>query len=187
MYLNSDVLFSTTAAIPGREIIQHLGILAQRKIILAGENTDEMSAAMDMQYAALAERMNKRAKDIGADAVVGVDFRVEPLHGRCMLLSVTGNAVRLKDDDNAPECIIEQEIDSEENMPEEIIPEEIQPEEKAEDTAWQCIKCGCENESQFMYCPNCGEIRDIDWQCAACGQQNPAEYKFCPGCGKTRA
>ena len=211
MYLNTDILFSTAGSICGREITQHLGILAKRALISA--NTDaETLAAMDTQYAALAGEMHKRAQDIGADAVVGVDFFMEQMQGNRLLLSLTGNAVRLKPVEEAGEAAeIIAEIPAEEQkvietgaeeIPEEPAAEMIDPEpEEAPEEAsaqveetpdpdrylpWKCHKCDTDNDWQFLYCPKCGEIRHFDWKCSACGQENPSEYKFCPGCGKTR-
>lgn len=213
MYLNFDILFSTTGSVYGREITQHLGILIEREVAAA-----EDVAAMNTQYAALAAAMNARAKDIGADAVVGVDFKLDAL-GDKLVFSMTGNAVRLKPAE-APEIAPEAapadaEVAASEAKPAEQPAEAPAPEEKpveqpAEAPAesekvefksaepvkkikvrrrympWKCHKCDSTNDWQFQYCPKCGEIRHFDWKCAGCGQHNPSEYKFCPGCGKTR-
>ena len=193
MYLNFDILFSTTGSIYGREIAQHLGILAERKAVSAYIDAEKMAAVMDTQYAELAVIMNTRAKDIGADAVVGVDFRMDKLDNK-LLFSVTGNAVRLKPADGAPEAaeiIPAEEAAIEEMGPQpEAVPlfaeEEPVPPVIEEEPAWKCRKCGTSNEAQFHFCPQCGETRRFDWKCPACGMENLPEYRFCPGCGAER-
>ena len=216
MYLNTDIIFSTTASICGSEITQHLGILAERSVISVSDAA-ELVAAMDTQYAALADAMNRRARDIGADAVVGVNFAADRLDGG-LLLSITGNAVRLKETEaaeEAPEAVQQPEEEKKEEASPAVIPEEKAEEAPAEEKIefipaeteqvefkpaepaqkpkvrkrylpWKCHKCDSSNDWQFHYCPKCGEIRHFDWKCSACGQDNPSEYKFCPGCGKTR-
>ena len=211
MYLNSDILFSTTGSIYGREITQHLGILIEREAVSSDIAADEMVAALDNRYAALADKMNRRAKDIGADAVVGVDFKMDALNDK-LVFSMTGNAVRLKAvcaEENAPAAEAaeakQEEAKPAEEKPEakleekaaELQPEPIQEEKPAEPVKkikirkrympWKCHSCNTSNDWQFQYCPKCGEIRHFAWKCSECGQDNPSEYKFCPGCGKTRS
>jgi len=215
MYLNSDILFSTTGSIYGREITQHLGILIERAEVSTDIAADELIAVLDHRSAALAEAMNRRARDIGADAVVGVDFKTEALNGK-LVCSMTGNAVRLKAaeaEEKAPEAEPAAEKAAEvkpEAKPAEVQAEaepeakpveaqiEPEPEEKPAEPAkkvkirkrympWKCHSCNTNNDWQFQYCPKCGEIRHFSWKCSGCGQDNPSEYKFCPGCGKTRS
>ena len=134
MYLNTDIIFSTTASICGSEITQHLGILAERSVISVSDAA-ELVAAMDTQYAALADAMNRRARDIGADAVVGVNFAADRLDGG-LLLSITGNAVRLKETEaaeEAPEAVQQPEEEKKEEASPAVIPEEKAEEAPAEE------------------------------------------------------
>ena len=213
MYLNTDILFTTTGGVSGREITDYLGILIKREVVSGNIDTQEMLYALDARYASLAAAMNERAKDIRADAVVGVDFRMDML-GDKIVFTMTGNAVRLKDAGNmqpemqpaetpeaeeaVPEMLVFPESEDEEaaaqapaeeeaDIPAEIfVFEEAEP-EACEESGWHCPNCGTANDAQYRYCPRCGEMRVTDWACGGCGQQNPPEYKFCPGCGKPRA
>lgn len=96
MYLKTDILFTTTGSVSGREITDYLGILIKREVVSADVDSREKLYEIDARYAYLAAAMNAHAADIGADAVVGVDFRMDML-GDKVIFTMTGNAVRLRD------------------------------------------------------------------------------------------
>ena len=200
MFLNTDILFTTTNNICGREIAGYLGILIERETFPADISAPEMIYAMDARNASLAAAMNAHAADIGADAVVGVDFRMDVLGNR-IVFTMTGNAVRLKPiegdaehtdfipaEEIIPEPAEETVIEArevEEEVPGDIfVFEETVSEEMQAAAGWKCASCGTENDDQYRFCPRCGAMRSMNWVCDGCGQENPPEYKFCPGCGK---
>lgn len=202
MYLNTDILFTTTDSVCGREIVEYLGILIKREILPASISFPEMQYALDARYASLAASMNARAADIGADAVVGVDFKMDML-GNKIVFTMTGNAVRLKSVDcaviipeeapcapaietpapvaieaaAAEETVFEQPEAEEEIPSEEIAPEEEEsipeePEEVPEDI--------------FVF-EEAEPEPEGDWQCLSCGAENEPQYLYCHRCGTMRS
>ena len=210
MYLNTDILFTTTDSVSGREITDYLGILIKREILPASISFPEMQYALDARYASLAASMNARAADIGADAVVGVDFKMDLL-GNKIVFTMTGNAVRLKSVDcaaaipeeepcapsiEAPvpaeieEAFIEEEEPTVSEQPEA---EEIAPQETEEESFFDEIVPEEEEtlpeevpEDIFVF-EEAEPEPEGDWQCINCGAENEPQYLYCHRCGTMRS
>lgn len=204
MYLNTDILFTTTDSVCGREISDYLGILIKREILPASISFPEMQYALDARYASLAASMNARAADIGADAVVGVDFKMDML-GNKIVFTMTGNAVRLKPIESAAaipeEAPVSAKIEAEAAFIEEEEPT-VSEQPAAEEIAQP------ESEEEFLFdeiVPEEAEALpeevpdDIfvfeeaepepegDWQCLSCGAENEPQYLYCHRCGTMRS
>ncbi len=70
------------------------------------------------------------------------------------------------------------------------------------DNTWYCDKCNLrfEDNDDFIYCPNCGDVLKNDWYqmalqsienffnensrsvCEDCGEEFDVDYNFCPYC-----
>jgi len=110
-----DFLISTTPTIYEREIIQTLGLVSSdcaygmnifRDIfsairdVVGGRSKATEDVLSNAKYRVKLEMVNQ-AKELGADAIVGVDFDFNELDGGgkngMLLVSGTGTAVKLKD------------------------------------------------------------------------------------------
>jgi uncharacterized protein YbjQ (UPF0145 family) len=103
------MLMSTTTALDGKPISRYVGIVTGEAIIGANVFRDMFAAVRDIvggrsatYERALAEarevalsEMQKRAEEIGANAVIGVDLDYEVLgqHNGMLMVSCSGTAV----------------------------------------------------------------------------------------------
>ncbi len=112
------MIFTTTSSIEGREIDRYLGIVFGDAVVgvnvfkdllgglrdlvggRSGTYERELGAARDSALANLMEQ----ARQVGADAVIGVDFDYEVLGSNNGMLMVTasGTAVALKSTSGSP-------------------------------------------------------------------------------------
>jgi uncharacterized protein YbjQ (UPF0145 family) len=107
-----DMLISTTDSIEGRKIVQYLGLVSGDAVMGTNMFRDMFAGLRDivggrsgayekeLKYAKqlAVEEMVEEAKELGADAIVGVDLDYEHLGGenRSMLMvSANGTAVKL--------------------------------------------------------------------------------------------
>ena len=106
------MIVTTTDSIEGREIAEYKGIVAGEAIMGANIFKDMFagirdivggrSAAYEGELAKAKEMalqdLEDRARDLGADAIVGVDLDYETLSGKVSMLMVicNGTAVKLK-------------------------------------------------------------------------------------------
>lgn len=105
------MLVSTTPTIEGRPIRDYLGVVAGEAILGANIFRDIFAGVRDViggrsgsyekvlrqaREEALAE-MQAAARQLGADAVVGIDYDYETLgaNGSMLMVAVSGTAVRL--------------------------------------------------------------------------------------------
>jgi uncharacterized protein YbjQ (UPF0145 family) len=103
------VLLSTTTVIEGRPVSRYLGVVTGEAIIGANIFRDVFAAVRDIvggrsatyekalgeaREVALAE-MQRRALELGANAVIGIDLDYEVLgqHNGMLMVSVSGTAV----------------------------------------------------------------------------------------------
>ena len=102
---------TTTPTLQGKEIRDYLGVVVGEAILganifkdifgairdvvggRAGAYEEEMGKARDIAFAELEER----ARELGANAIVGIDLDYEVIgsHGGMMMVSVSGTAVRV--------------------------------------------------------------------------------------------
>ena len=216
MYLKTDILFTTTGSVSGREITDYLGILIKREVVSADVDSREKLYEIDARYAYLAAAMNAHAADIGADAVVGVDFRMDML-GDKVIFTMTGNAVRLRDSAVMPGPVSREEeiaeieaLEAEEEELAELDAEfealDAEEEDIAEfDAEFEVLDAEekelAELDAEFEALEAEEEIPDVlifeeaepekkeaaaSWLCASCGTENEEQYRFCPRCGEKR-
>jgi uncharacterized protein YbjQ (UPF0145 family) len=105
------MLISTTTAIEGKPVRDYLGVVTGEVIvganifrdlfasvrdIVGGRSGSYESAMRDARKSAFAE-IEAEARDLGADAVIGVDIDYEVLGqgGSMLMVSVSGTAVKL--------------------------------------------------------------------------------------------
>jgi len=105
------MIVSTTTAIEGRPVSEYLGVVTGEVIvganifkdlfagirdIVGGRSGAYEGALRDARRTAFAE-LQSEAKDLGADAVIGVDIDYEVIgqSGSMLMVSVSGTAVRL--------------------------------------------------------------------------------------------
>jgi len=50
-----------------------------------------------------------------------------------------------------------------------------------------CSKCGNEVQSEYQFCPICGQPTAIEKSCISCNKLIPIDFAFCPHCGTTQA
>lgn len=105
------MLMTTTNTVQNREIEQYLSIVSAEVILGANVVRDFLAGITDIiggrsgayetklsqgRDMALKE-LEKKAKQIGANAVIGVDLDFETLRDGMMMIVATGTAVRLSD------------------------------------------------------------------------------------------
>jgi uncharacterized protein YbjQ (UPF0145 family) len=104
-----DMLLSTTTAIEGRPVSRYLGVVTGEAIIGANIFRDMFATVRDIvggrsatYEKGLAEardvamtEMRKKAQDVGANAVIGIDIDYEVLgqNNGMLMVSVSGTAV----------------------------------------------------------------------------------------------
>lgn len=105
------MIITTTPSVEGRKIVEYMGIVfgevvsgvnffkdfgASIRDLIGGRSSSYEDELMKARDKALAE-MESRARDKGADAVVGVDIDYEVLGERngMLMVSVSGTAVKL--------------------------------------------------------------------------------------------
>ncbi|MCU0487073.1 MAG: zinc ribbon domain-containing protein [Anaerolineales bacterium] len=49
-----------------------------------------------------------------------------------------------------------------------------------------CLKCGKEVQSEYQFCPICGQSTATEKSCMSCGKPIPIDFAFCPYCGVTQ-
>ena len=106
---DSEVLLMSSAALPGREIAEILGLVqghtvfaiwlgkdlsAIVRLILGGELT-EYTEMMGCARTTATERMTAKAAEMGADAVINVRYMTTSVVGSAAELLVYGTAVKL--------------------------------------------------------------------------------------------
>jgi len=50
-----------------------------------------------------------------------------------------------------------------------------------------CSKCGNEVQSEYQYCPICGQPTATEKSCISCNKLIPINFAFCPNCGTSQA
>lgn len=106
------MIVTTTASVEGKRIVEYLGVVGGESIIGANIVRDVFAQVRDIvggragayekslveaRETTLAE-MAERARELGADAVVGVGVDIEAMAGGGMIMvAATGTAVRLAD------------------------------------------------------------------------------------------
>jgi uncharacterized protein YbjQ (UPF0145 family) len=97
------MIISTTTAIEGRPVSEYIvganifkDLFAGIRDIVGGRSGAYEGALRDARRTAFAE-LQSEAKDLGADAVIGVDIDYEVIgqSGSMLMVSVSGTAVRL--------------------------------------------------------------------------------------------
>jgi uncharacterized protein YbjQ (UPF0145 family) len=105
-----DMLLTTTPAIEGRTIRQYYGVVVGEAILGANIFKDFFAGVRDIVGGRSAgyerelgkareiafEELSERAKELGANAVVGIDLDYEVVgrEGGMLMVSVSGTAVR---------------------------------------------------------------------------------------------
>jgi uncharacterized protein YbjQ (UPF0145 family) len=105
-----DMLLTTTPAIEGRTITQYYGVVVGEAILGANIFKDFFAGVRDIVGGRSAgyerelgkareiafEELSERAKELGANAVVGIDLDYEVVgrEGGMLMVSVSGTAVR---------------------------------------------------------------------------------------------
>lgn len=57
----------------------------------------------------------------------------------------------------------------------------------SEKSTLTCSKCGKEVQSEYQFCPVCGQSTATEKSCISCSKSIPIDYAFCPYCGTTQA
>ncbi|MCX8047913.1 MAG: YbjQ family protein [Anoxybacillus gonensis] len=105
------MIVTTTNSIEGKQIEQYLGLVSGEVILGANVVRDFLASITDIiggrsgtYESKLAEgremavqEMVKKARNIGANAVIGVDLDFETLRDGMMMCIATGTAVKLKE------------------------------------------------------------------------------------------
>ena len=109
----SDVIVVTTPTIPGYKIVEVKGIVTGvvprtrgvgGKIIagfqsLVGGEVTAYTSEMEKARKEAIDRMIRKAKEMGANAVVGVDIETSEVFQGVVLISATGTAVVVEKED----------------------------------------------------------------------------------------
>lgn len=104
------MLIVTTPEVSGRRITQYLGIVSGDAIVganmfrdlfarvrdIVGGRAAGYEKALKAAKEAAVEDMTEEAKELGANAVVGVDLDYETIGDSMLMVSVSGTAVRLE-------------------------------------------------------------------------------------------
>ena len=105
------MIVSTTHDVEGKRISEYLGVVTGETIVGANLIRDIQASARDLfggrsgayenelrkaRESALQE-MQDEARELGADAVIGVDLDYESIRGTMLMVSVSGTAVKLGD------------------------------------------------------------------------------------------
>lgn len=104
-----DMLYSTTSTLDGRPIVKYLGVVTGEAIVGANvvrdffaKITDIVGGRSHAYEAKLAdarqlafEEMTRKAQELGANGIVGIDIDYEVLgeHSGMLMVSVNGTAV----------------------------------------------------------------------------------------------
>jgi len=103
------MIISTTPTIQGKEIVQYLGLVTGEAIMGANIIKDFFASITDivggrsaayeqeLQKARLiaVEEMTAQTKELGGNAVVGVDLDYEVIRDGMLMVAVSGTAVKL--------------------------------------------------------------------------------------------
>ncbi|MBM3490963.1 MAG: YbjQ family protein [Alphaproteobacteria bacterium] len=104
------MLLSTTDSIEGREIVEYLGIVSGETVYGANFVHDFFASIRDVvggraggyekvlragKTAAL-DDMVEQARELRADAIIGIDIDYETVGERMLMVSANGTAVRLR-------------------------------------------------------------------------------------------
>lgn len=103
------MIVTTTTSVEGRPVVEYLGIVSGETILGANFIRDIAASITDFiggrsgayesklregRYVALEEMMSE-ARQLGADAVVGVDIDYEVIGQSMLMVTTSGTAVRL--------------------------------------------------------------------------------------------
>ena len=100
------MLITTTPSVEGKHISEYLGIVNASKIYnwggLLGEGLMKADENFDwVAYSSIEATLNKKARELGADAIIGLQMNVTSLNGTVagsqMFVIATGTAVKLAD------------------------------------------------------------------------------------------
>ena len=105
------MLLTTTSTIEGRRVVKYLGLVSGEAVLGANVFRDFFAGIRDIiggrsgsyekvlrkAKEAAAEDMSEAAQDLGANAIIGVDFDYETIQikegGDMLMVTVTGTAV----------------------------------------------------------------------------------------------
>lgn len=182
MSVNSSVIISTIATIPGYNITKYKGIVFERVVAgvglvseffagfsdTFGGRSGHMESQMDNLYNTLLDAMTEKAAILGADGIIGFSIDIDEISGKgtsMLIIQGLGTAVCIEPNTagEAPAILKAQKS-----------------------TSWQCVKCNKEYPKEIKYCTFCGEIRHYNWICSSCGIKNKENANFCSYCGKAR-
>jgi uncharacterized protein YbjQ (UPF0145 family) len=106
------MILTTTPGIDGRHISEYLGVVTSQTIIGAnffkdilaglrdffGGRSGAYEKVLDQAREFAITEMMKRAKSMGADAIVGINLGYETVgtHGSMLMVTVSGTAVKLQ-------------------------------------------------------------------------------------------
>lgn len=103
------MLVTTTNGVEGRQVTEYLGVVAGETILGANVFRDIGAMFRDLTGGRVAgyekelrkardnaiAEMSEAARELGADAIVGVDIDYETISGSMLMVTAAGTAVRL--------------------------------------------------------------------------------------------
>ena len=98
------MIITTTHSVEGRQITEYLGVVSAESVHginvvrdFFGGRSQTLERALKEARAEVTDEIRDRARDLRADAIVGLDFEISMPSGRGGMLVVfaTGTAVRL--------------------------------------------------------------------------------------------
>jgi uncharacterized protein YbjQ (UPF0145 family) len=103
------MLVSTTNAIDGKPVAQYLGVVAGESILganifrdigaqirnITGGRAAGYEKELRKARETAIEEMSQAARELGADAVIGVDIDYETVGGSMLMVTAAGTAVKL--------------------------------------------------------------------------------------------
>ncbi len=112
-----NMIITTTPSIPGYRIVRVLGIVSASSIrtrgaggrllagleAIAGGRGESYLKEVEKARMEALELLQKRAKDMGANAIIGVDFETAEVLEGFIMISVYGTAVHVVKEDSLEE------------------------------------------------------------------------------------